>query len=125
MAKKKIEKNLTIDELAELTANAFSEQAKFVTKQFEQQNTWIKGKFAEVDRRFTSVDGKFASVNYRLDRIETRLDHIEDDIKSIRKVLDSFALKFDKLDKKNIYFSKRLVQLEDEISTIKQYLKLA
>ena len=62
-------KKVTIDKLAEITANGFAG----VDKRFDA----VDKRFDAVDKRFDAVDKRFDAVDKRLDGVDVRLDRIE------------------------------------------------
>ena len=59
MAKNKLVKNVTIDELAVI-----------INKGFDGQMDYLKGQFGQVNERFNQVDKKFERVDKRLEKVE-------------------------------------------------------
>jgi septal ring factor EnvC (AmiA/AmiB activator) len=87
MARKKIIKNITTDDLAIIINKGFQGQTDYMDKKFEQ----VDKKFEQVDRRFEQVDKKFEQVDKKFEQVFKVLKVMDDkidDISSIKHKVD-------------------------------------
>ncbi len=81
--KKKIIKNMTIDDLAIITQNGFTYLEEKMDKGFAD----VDRRFEQVDRRFDSMDLRFDKLEFRVGAYDRRLDNLEDKMRIVNNKL--------------------------------------
>lgn len=82
MAKNKLIKNITVDELAVMMNNSFESQTKLIVDGFNN----IDEKFNKVDENFKSVNENFKSVNENFKKVFNQLKTMDDKLDDVGSV---------------------------------------
>jgi hypothetical protein len=92
--------DMTINDLAQLVSQSFTEQQKY-----------MDGRFSQIEDRLNTMDKKFTEHDEKFDRIFT--------------ILDNHSHILDRLDQERLFTLEHVKRLENEIDRIKTRLKIA
>jgi len=82
---KKVIIKITIDKLAQMVANGFSEFGGRINELNESLGGRIDALSERMDDRFAQVDKRFAQVNMRFEEIDIELRYIKTDLKYVKE----------------------------------------
>jgi chromosome segregation ATPase len=112
--------DMTINQLAELVSNSFTEQKKHFDKQFalmEQRLDNHDGKFVSIEMKLTEHDKKFDDIGQKLSDHDEKLDRIV-------TTLDQHTHFLERLDQERLFTLEHVKRLEREINVIKVRLNI-